>query len=550
LRLWNGTGDADTWTDAGTLEIRPPSALPAAVFNVRDFGAIGNGVQDDTAAIKKALEAAGARGGGTVMLPRGRYVLSAMLTVPRFVALRGERRDLVNLAWRDFETPPPALIQGSSDFAIEDLTLYASNHLHIVSGGFVSSPGVEPGRIRIQRVTIRASIYRGHLKPEEVDRRLRESLKATGDGPDTIQLSGQDLVIADSDVYGSARSLYLQRPRGAYVARNKFYNGRWGWYSISGADGVIFEDNEIIGADLMATGGGINNLRGNTRSQNVLFMRNKLGLMHGWDREAMTSDAGGGFYYGGIERAEGRTIVLADAPLRSPSDLGGWQGAGVFILGGKGMGQLAQVERIDGKSVILDRAWKVPPDRSSVLTITMLQQNYLFIDNEFSDAGVALQFYGTSVDHVVAGNKSTRTGGFFNSGRWYQHYQPSWYIQFLDNRIVEGNVYRSGSNNAVFSGEAVLGSMGYQRPPNRAPLALGAVLRRNVLESNAHIEVSGVSAEAPGIRDVVIENNTVENADVGVTIDAGAVGVLMRGNRFSDVTVPVRDLSGGGASRD
>ena len=52
-----------------------------------------------------------------------------------------------------------------------------------------------------------------------------------------------------------ARSLFLFKPRGAYVARNHFYNGRWGWYCLSGVDGLIFEDNQITGADLMSTGG-------------------------------------------------------------------------------------------------------------------------------------------------------------------------------------------------------------------------------------------------------------------------------------------------------
>lgn len=58
-------------------------------FNVRDFGARGDGLTDDTAAFQKALDAAGAAGGGTVWAPRGNYRFTGRLNVPNAVTLRG-----------------------------------------------------------------------------------------------------------------------------------------------------------------------------------------------------------------------------------------------------------------------------------------------------------------------------------------------------------------------------------------------------------------------------------------------------------------------------
>ena len=46
----------------------------AAVFDVRDFGAKGDGVAKDTAAVQGAIDAAAAAGGGEVLLPRGVYL--------------------------------------------------------------------------------------------------------------------------------------------------------------------------------------------------------------------------------------------------------------------------------------------------------------------------------------------------------------------------------------------------------------------------------------------------------------------------------------------
>ncbi|HXF07848.1 MAG TPA: glycosyl hydrolase family 28-related protein [Candidatus Acidoferrales bacterium] len=538
LRISNGRGGEAALADAGRLRVAPAEAWSERQVNVRDFGAVGDGRTDDTAAVQKALDTAG-QGGGVVYFPRGRYQLTDAVTIPRGVRLRGERRDWVSVFWPDMDAPPEALLRGSNHFGLENLTLYASNYRHLVVGDLEPTAAGEPGHVRIEKVTIRAVRYRGHLKPEQIDQRYRESLKL--ESGDTLRLGGDDIVITDSDIYGSGRALYLKQPRGAYIARNHFYNGRGGWYCLSGVDGVIFEDNAITGADLAATGGGINTLGGLPYSQNVYFARNTLSLMHGWDREAMTSDGPGGYYYGGAQAAGAQALTLAGTPADRAGPPERWRGAGIFVLSGRGMGQFAQVRDVQGSTVHMDRPWRVAPDAGSVLTIAPMQQNYLFIDNNFTDAGVALQYYGTSVNHIAAGNKSTRTGGFLNIGTWYHHYQPTWYCQFLGNDIVEGNMYRGGPNNAMLSGEAVIGTFGWQKPPNTAPLALASILRGNHLQSNAHLEANGGNdAAAPGVRDVVVENNVVENADLGLAVSAGVTGLWAGGNRYSNVSEPER----------
>ncbi len=53
------------------------------------YGATGNGTNDDSAAIQAALNAAGANGGGVVLLPRGSYLISSNLVVPAQTSLVG-----------------------------------------------------------------------------------------------------------------------------------------------------------------------------------------------------------------------------------------------------------------------------------------------------------------------------------------------------------------------------------------------------------------------------------------------------------------------------
>lgn len=53
-------------------------AAVAADFNVRDFGAKGDGTTKDTAAIQRAIDAANAVGGGEVLLPKGVYLCGSV----------------------------------------------------------------------------------------------------------------------------------------------------------------------------------------------------------------------------------------------------------------------------------------------------------------------------------------------------------------------------------------------------------------------------------------------------------------------------------------
>jgi hypothetical protein len=75
VRYW---GQTDASLDRG-----------AAVFNVRAYGAIGNGSSDDTASIQRAINAALSAGGGIVYLPAGKYLLKGTLT--------NSRADLISL---------------------------------------------------------------------------------------------------------------------------------------------------------------------------------------------------------------------------------------------------------------------------------------------------------------------------------------------------------------------------------------------------------------------------------------------------------------------
>ncbi|MBU0610998.1 MAG: glycoside hydrolase family 55 protein, partial [Armatimonadetes bacterium] len=445
VSVHGGHGGSVGWSAPVDLTVEKRPAWPARVFNVREHGAVGDGATDDTGAIQTALDAAGQAGGGVVFFPRGRYQLQQALTIPRFVVLRGEGEDLVSVFWPDMDAPPPVLLQGTNSFGLEELTLYCSNYKTFLAA---DTSGPDAGDVFLRKVRVRADVFRGHMKPEEVDRRWREGLKVGfGGGYWLLKLGGRNLSVTDCDLYSASCIYALTQPRGAVIERNILGAGRWGGSGIFGGEGVILADNQYVGMDLMSWGaaGGL----GFGNLSHLYLARNSFKLEHGGDRESITSDASGGIYYGPIKSCAGTTLTLPEA-IKAPDQR--WIGSGVFVLDGKGHGQWRRAVGYDGDKIEVDRPWDIPPDSTSAVSVVWLLRQWLLLDNSFSDVGISIQLYGSALEHICAGNTTARSAGFHNFGMNYHGIQPSWYIQWLGNEITEGNAYSAGHDNYMLAG--------------------------------------------------------------------------------------------------
>lgn len=63
---------------------------PVIAISVADSGATGDGVTDVTGIFQRSLNTLGTLGGGTLFVPKGKYVIRGNLTLPKGVSLRGE----------------------------------------------------------------------------------------------------------------------------------------------------------------------------------------------------------------------------------------------------------------------------------------------------------------------------------------------------------------------------------------------------------------------------------------------------------------------------
>src|ERR1019366_3864195 len=90
LGLTAATGTVVGALPASAAEPEPPRPGPAPMaLNVHDFGAVGDGTKDNTAAFTAAMKAAAETGNGAVFVPRGRYLIKGNLDVPAGVMLEG-----------------------------------------------------------------------------------------------------------------------------------------------------------------------------------------------------------------------------------------------------------------------------------------------------------------------------------------------------------------------------------------------------------------------------------------------------------------------------
>lgn len=123
-----------------------------ALFNVRDFGAIGDGKAKDTAALQKALDACAADGGGTVLVPSGIYLTGSLQLKSHTTLSIENKASLVGSP--DLADYPLARVRWEGEFAEGHRALLwaeKADHIAILGPGFIFGPPISLSALRNPR---------------------------------------------------------------------------------------------------------------------------------------------------------------------------------------------------------------------------------------------------------------------------------------------------------------------------------------------------------------------------------------------------------------
>lgn len=128
------------------------STVSKTSWNVRDFGATGNGQTKDTVAVQKALDTCVSAGGGTVIVPSGTFLIGSVVLGSN-TTLRLERgADLIGSP--DIDDYPLVRVRWEGEFARGHRALISAekaDHIAIVGRGSVLGPPLSVSQLRNPR---------------------------------------------------------------------------------------------------------------------------------------------------------------------------------------------------------------------------------------------------------------------------------------------------------------------------------------------------------------------------------------------------------------
>lgn len=534
LYYHNGRGGKTAWSEPLKIMVAPKAIdkWDAKLFNVKDFGAKGDGVNNETAAFRAALDAAEQNGGGTVFVPRGRYMLTGDLIMPPYTMLKGESKQLVQIFWNplnwDTNELPNSLISGTHHFAIKDLNLWASRAWGVI---MLTGPVAEQGNVTLENLLVRQNaeltgkVYQVKAMRDIVEAEINSRWTRTG-----IILRGENLKIRNCEF--NMPGMYTFFAASGFIQNCRFERKSTGVnqpYMLVHPKGLIFED-------CLKQTDGYGYAASIDESRNLYEARNVIPYNYTNDREAMTLDGGSGGYAGNIASAKGNKIILPAKAATFQWIPDKWIGGGLYIVEGKGAGQFRRIASHGIDTITLDQPFLVAPDSSSVISITTVRKNLFYINNEVTEAG-AYQFYGSAQNCVISGLKMTRCNGVVGRGSLLYHgKQPNWYIDIVNCEFKDGNYsHWWGIDDRGHSGYQNINLIG----AGGSGLNIGTLIRRNKLSEYSYIRTSPGS-NANGVTDVIIEDNSFSVAKTAIFLGGIAThtsNVLIHNNKYRDVEI-------------
>ena len=333
----NGYGGEAGWSVPHEYKITQKLSWSTKEFNVKDFGAKGDGKANDSYAFFKALEAAEKNGGGVIYFPRGRYYLNTSFNIPQNTTIRGASKDQVQLFWVDDQWElgaiPETLLKIVGNVRIENLSMRGTRARSIILSETLDKA---TGNIYLNNLYINFNPFNGGMMRTDPSYDTSKEIDTYSGGEFwAVSLGGENVQVENCYIAGPAGTVRLHTTVGAVMRNNFFKIGHAGWNSCVGVKQSIIEENQFTGGHLNSSSMGVTTNHA-VAAEDFYFARNTVTDVNSNDRELWTTDGGRGYYYDRILNYKDATVTLLEGTRFIENQYVDYD---FLIVKGKGMGQ-------------------------------------------------------------------------------------------------------------------------------------------------------------------------------------------------------------------
>jgi len=149
----SGTNVPYTYTWSAIDILSSDASAENSIYNVKDYGAKGDGSTDDTTSIQNAINAADSAGGGIVFLPQGTYNITSTLSLKSGIAFVGAGQGAVTLNYSGNSVAIDINDNGEWYYRLADFCLYKASGSGTIGISFYNWNFATLERVRVYATT-------------------------------------------------------------------------------------------------------------------------------------------------------------------------------------------------------------------------------------------------------------------------------------------------------------------------------------------------------------------------------------------------------------
>ena len=396
----NGHGQQYGWSGPLKLTIYGGMQLNGPVVNVRNYGATGNGSTDDTQAIRRALAAAKLVAGSTVYFPNGTYMVSERLEINSNTRWQGQGFGSRLMCARNFSASTDAMVFGNGqNVEIRDMAFDGNHNYRGTHDNAIYLRGSK--ELWITNVQFSFQDY--------FVLQLQES--------HGVYITACEF-IGKTSYLGDGSQIFINNCRFRLTNDAEMALDSWGGNGISLTNSTCQDYNNSNPAD--STGWGKGRFyagRGNFGSARGTYIGNNTSIDLAVRPIGADQNSGEQFLWEGyFTDWTGKTV----ASTATTTTLSGFStpfasSHYAVIIRGTGLGQSRRVIAYNGPTITLETPWNVPPDNTSVISLSNTNDRAVMYANNLDgkgysvttpvhNASAGIEPYGSTANFIAANN--------------------------------------------------------------------------------------------------------------------------------------------------